>query len=60
MLQGGIVRVLYLHELGGEHSDPDVHQMYIDLQNQFKSDVKQFEMEDPEKDWASGKKNVGY
>jgi hypothetical protein len=58
MLQGGIVRVLYLHELGGEHPDPDVHKMYVDLQNQFKSRMEKLDMEDPETDWANGKKNV--
>ena len=59
MLQGGIVRVLYLHELGGDHTDPDVHQMYIDLQKQFKSGMTNLEMEDPKRDWANGKINVG-
>lgn len=49
MLQGGIVRVLYLDELGGEHSDPDVHKMYVDLQKQFKSGLEKLDMEDPEK-----------
>lgn len=55
MLQGGIVRVLYLHELGDEHRDADIHRMYIDLQMQFKNGVHRLDMEDPEKEWANGK-----
>jgi dCMP deaminase len=58
MLQGGIVRVLYLHELGGEHRDPDVHKMYIDLQAQFQKDMHRLEIDDPDAEWANGRKHV--
>ena len=56
MLQAGIVRVVYLHELGDEHPDPEVHAMYINLQKQFTEGMHWLKMDDPEADWANGKK----
>jgi dCMP deaminase len=55
MLQAGVCRVVYREELGSEHKDPDVHQMYVDLQNKFPDGICKLPMDDSDSDWANGK-----
>jgi hypothetical protein len=55
MLQAGVCRVVYREELGSEHKDPDVHQMYVDLQNKFPDGIYKLPMDDSDSDWANGK-----
>ncbi len=52
MLQAKILRVVYLHELGLPHDDPDVHKMYMALQSKFPEGLMKVEMEDPDLAWA--------
>jgi dCMP deaminase len=55
MPQVRIARVVYLHELGEPHEDPDVHKMYLELQGRFPRGLSRCEIADNEKAWALSK-----
>ncbi len=54
LLQAGIKKVYYLYELGAPHPDPDIHNMYEEIQDKFDI-IKKMEVHDPYKKWAMGK-----